>query len=109
LIDTYISTAKHMIIVYDVFFIAFFFSSRRRHTRSKRDWSSDVCSSDLCSRGLERELVSPKPWFPPNQAGMQPAARCPLPPKAVRSEERRVGKECRSWWAREHVKKKKMR
>src|SRR5207249_8895546 len=27
--------------------IIFFFSSRRRHTRSKRDWSSDVCSSDL--------------------------------------------------------------
>src|SRR5699024_12526841 len=27
----------------------FFFSSRRRHTRSKRDWSSDVCSSDLQS------------------------------------------------------------
>src|SRR5699024_11747792 len=27
----------------------FFFSSRRRHTRSKRDWSSDVCSSDLLS------------------------------------------------------------
>src|SRR5206468_6666608 len=25
----------------------FFFSSRRRHTRSDRDWSSDVCSSDL--------------------------------------------------------------
>src|SRR5699024_11705574 len=25
----------------------FFFASRRRHTRSKRDWSSDVCSSDL--------------------------------------------------------------
>src|SRR5207249_9617164 len=30
----------------DLFFF-FFFSSRRRHTRSKRDWSSDVCSSDL--------------------------------------------------------------
>src|SRR5690606_3947297 len=30
----------------------FFFSSRRRHTRFSRDWSSDVCSSDLCS-----------PWF----------------------------------------------
>src|SRR3989442_11022726 len=30
----------------------FFFSSRRRHTRCGRDWSSDVCSSDL--------------WFPPN-------------------------------------------
>src|SRR5207249_7063981 len=28
-------------------FSLFFFSSRRRHTRSKRDWSSDVCSSDL--------------------------------------------------------------
>src|SRR5699024_11997466 len=27
--------------------VVFFFSSRRRHTRSKRDWSSDVCSSDL--------------------------------------------------------------
>src|SRR5699024_2102129 len=29
----------------------FFFSSRRRHTRSKRDWSSDVCSSDLAHGG----------------------------------------------------------
>src|SRR5699024_11935206 len=28
-------------------FVNFFFTSRRRHTRSKRDWSSDVCSSDL--------------------------------------------------------------
>src|SRR5699024_11472327 len=27
-----------------------FFSSRRRHTRSKRDWSSDVCSSDLVAK-----------------------------------------------------------
>src|SRR5699024_11885155 len=33
------------------FHCLFFFSSRRRHTRSKRDWSSDVCSSDL-SRDL---------------------------------------------------------
>src|SRR5471030_3256552 len=31
-------------------FIFFFFSSRRRHTRCLSDWSSDVCSSDLCSR-----------------------------------------------------------
>src|SRR5699024_12105856 len=29
------------------FIFCFFFSSRRQHTRSKRDWSSDVCSSDL--------------------------------------------------------------
>src|SRR5580700_9853139 len=31
-------------------FFFFFFSSRRRHTRSLRDWSSDVCSSDLRNR-----------------------------------------------------------
>src|SRR5690606_39788796 len=31
----------------------FFFSSRRRHTRFSRDWSSDVCSSDLSSDGGE--------------------------------------------------------
>src|SRR6478672_5160997 len=31
--------------------MVFFFSSRRRHTRSDRDWSSDVCSSDLVPRG----------------------------------------------------------
>src|SRR6266536_4249030 len=30
-----------------ILFYFFFFSSRRRHTRSTRDWSSDVCSSDL--------------------------------------------------------------
>src|SRR5207249_9150000 len=46
----------------------FFFSSRRRHTRSKRDWSSDVCSSDLnrfghamgskALREVSRRLVS---------------------------------------------------
>src|SRR3712207_1800819 len=33
--------------VYSLFFCFFFFSSRRRHTRYWRDWSSDVCSSDL--------------------------------------------------------------
>src|SRR5699024_141275 len=35
----------------------FFFSSRRRHTRSKRDWSSDVCSSDLCLIVEKRETL----------------------------------------------------
>src|SRR3989449_8281771 len=35
-------------------FFFFFFSSRRRHTRCSRDWSSDVCSSDLLARELER-------------------------------------------------------
>src|SRR5216683_5146104 len=34
----------------------FFFSSRRRHTRSDRDWSSDVCSSDLRDQRLAGDL-----------------------------------------------------
>src|SRR2546422_6226845 len=34
------------------FFLFFFFSSRRRHTRCSRDWSSDVCSSDLPAQSL---------------------------------------------------------
>src|SRR5690349_22700690 len=37
-----------------VFLFFFFFSSRRRHTRSLRDWSSDVCSSDLGAGGICR-------------------------------------------------------
>src|SRR5699024_11520605 len=39
----------------------FFFSSRRRHTRSKRDWSSDVCSSDLYVRRVAPGGYS---WLP---------------------------------------------
>src|SRR5699024_11585757 len=35
-----------------------FFSSRRRHTRSKRDWSSDVCSSDLTNTNNEEANAS---------------------------------------------------
>src|SRR6267378_5846122 len=39
-------------------FVLFFFSSRRRHTRSLRDWSSDVCSSDLVPlTAAEKELA----------------------------------------------------
>src|SRR5699024_8745360 len=50
----------------------FFFSSRRRHTRSKRDWSSDVCSSDLLAapptRGSSKSEranppLAPARWF----------------------------------------------
>src|SRR5215211_8857482 len=36
-----------------IYFVFFFFSSRRRHTRSLCDWSSDVCSSDLDHGGLD--------------------------------------------------------
>src|SRR5699024_12085184 len=39
----------------------FFFSSRRRHTRSKRDWSSDVCSSDLPPRQVHHDRPSSVP------------------------------------------------
>src|SRR5438874_8207366 len=43
----------------------FFFSSRRRHTRSLRDWSSDVCSSDLERRSLARRPPPGRclPWI----------------------------------------------
>src|SRR2546421_9209759 len=50
---------------YGAVFFFLFFSSRRRHTRSDRDWSSDVCSSDLAARvtldaaGADFELVTP--------------------------------------------------
>src|SRR6266498_6029889 len=44
------------------YLIFFFFSSRRRHTRCGRDWSSDVCSSDL--RWLAEELVDAAPRIP---------------------------------------------
>src|SRR5699024_5182590 len=42
--------------------ILFFFSSRRRHTRSKRDWSSDVCSSDLSRREIMSAQFSVMPF-----------------------------------------------
>src|SRR5690606_30533297 len=42
------------VVFTDLFFLHFFFSSRRRHTRFSRDWSSDVCSSDL---SLVEQLV----------------------------------------------------
>src|SRR5207245_3632256 len=38
-----------------------FFSSRRRHTRSYRDWSSDVCSSDLKTIGISVESIKSSP------------------------------------------------
>src|SRR5690625_6423535 len=61
----------------------FFFSSRRRHTRWPRDWSSDVCSSDLSRRARDRC----------RQVGRPQQYRSRAPPN--RSEERRVGKEGR--------------
>src|SRR5207249_9154257 len=40
-------------------FVFYFFSRRRRHTRSKRDWSSDVCSSDLRSSPRQYRTAYP--------------------------------------------------
>src|SRR5207249_2442097 len=48
-----------LFILIILFFFFFFFSSRRRHTRSKRDWSSDVCSSDLIRHGRSRNQIVP--------------------------------------------------
>src|SRR5690625_7474653 len=65
----------------------FFFSSRRRHTRWPRDWSSDVCSSDLTSkRGRTTTALAPMSCWA-RYIGI--AERAPY----LRSEERRVGKE----------------
>src|SRR3989440_5874923 len=56
-----IDSQRFLIVVVILFF--FFFSSRRRHTRSDRDWSSDVCSSDLelskVTGGLMTEATTP--------------------------------------------------
>ena len=76
----------------------FFFSSRRRHTRLVSDWSSDVCSSDLSGQQPPPASTS----RPRDRAASRAASRPPRPP---RSEERRVGKECRSRWSPYHYKK----
>src|SRR5436190_13404632 len=92
--------------------IFFFFSSRRRHTRSLCDWSSDVCSSDLQILGLQqrhREFELEADDFAVTLLKTQDLSAEPLydfflrmleeehkQRRADRSEERRVGKECRS-------------
>src|SRR5260221_7715879 len=101
----------------DASVVLFFFSSRRRHTRSLCDWSSDVCSSDLAdlrlSAGAEAQvsvaeaLDSPRYFAVLDRLDQLIAA----PPGTylagraagkARSEERRVGKECRSRWSPYH-------
>src|SRR5260370_15465484 len=89
--------------------LLFFFSSRRRHTRFKCDWSSDVCSSDLKAR-IRLALL---PWerHPAAVASLVMAltvneqrilSRFRRNIRLFRSEERRVGKECRSRWSPYH-------
>src|SRR3712207_8059273 len=43
--------------------IVFFFSSRRRHTRYWRDWSSDVCSSDLALSIIGGAVITLMTWM----------------------------------------------
>src|SRR5690625_7377425 len=86
---------------------ALFFASRRRQTRWPRDWSSDVCSSDLdeafavadriaiMSVGKILQIGTPQEvWRNP---GTEQVAKF-LGYRWFRSEERRVGKEC-GWGA----------
>src|SRR5256886_7498007 len=93
----------------------FFFSSRRRHTRFDCDWSSDVCSSDLVPPtwvGASFDTGSDVGWVLPASCSRCHCSRYAAATPAsstrsallscVRSEERRVGKECRSRWSPYH-------
>src|SRR5437762_7742895 len=87
----------YIAVLYVLYF--FFFSSRRRHTRYIGDWSSDVCSSDLTS------LYHLESWTRIARLGatIDDAVGEAYDKVAAilglgRSEERRVGKECRSRW-----------
>src|SRR5256885_11765339 len=96
--------------------VFFFFSSRRRHTRLQGDWSSDVCSSDLAAgrnmnrlspRRTQMHLDAPLGEIPerlvPEAAQIKIRAQLPVDARQqIRSEERRVGKECRSRWSPYH-------
>src|SRR2546422_1057601 len=102
-----------MIDVYDVSYVRcsvifFFFSSRRRHTRCSRDWSSDVCSSDLDWKTLF-DGIAHVLGQPPGKGGeyyltdaFQYMVDRGRRLYTARSEERRVGKECRSRWSPYH-------
>src|SRR2546422_7082554 len=67
-----------------VFF--FFFSSRRRHTRCSRDWSSDVCSSDLLATALRPEKMAAAltDILPGGREGKTRVTRCRVTPLRYR-------------------------
>src|SRR5258707_10355648 len=112
------SHMKTYVLLYVLdFYFFFFFSSRRRHTRYWRDWSSDVCSSDLpparaaraggAGRRLARNRPSPgaraeESTVPAAHHARQSPPRPDVAAAGIRSEERRVGKECRSRWSPYH-------
>src|SRR5690606_40621541 len=88
------------------------FSSRRRHTRFSRDWSSDVCSSDLAARRVVKRarvnmqhaqaLVGAMDLVVTVHGPLDAGAITDLEPEQdrnLRSEERRVGKASESRWS----------
>src|SRR5437879_10206435 len=90
----------------------FFFSSRRRHTRYIGDWSSDVCSSDLACQDPQVPGARQAPGGARRGGhhGVDTRRSGGVRHGGVRrhrSEERRVGKECRyRWWACEEKKER---
>src|SRR5438093_12086585 len=90
----------------------FFFSSRRRHTRLVSDWSSDVCSSDLNSVPAPQPFAFGTEFHGPQVVQVAALGVQDLSEQALadhvehRSEERRVGKECRPRWLRYDLKQK---
>src|SRR5258706_10495055 len=110
----------HLNYVRNLRMFFFFFSSRRRHTRLVSDWSSDVCSSDLQS--FQGPKGHWKLWVhiadvsyyvklgtaldeEAEKRGNSTYLVDRVVPMLPRSEERRVGKECRSRWSPYHLKK----
>src|SRR5437016_11154534 len=111
------------------FFFFFFFSSRRRHTRLVSDWSSDVCFRSLLldtALAILHRLEEGRPAEPPEQREQDPedhdgpedqprvdgeGRELPFLDQQQRqhlerSEERRVGKECRSGWSPYHKRRR---
>ena len=79
--------------------VIFFFKQKTAYEIVSRDWSSDVCSSDLRNFMRDEMKVGDEAFFyhsscaEPGVVGLM---------SIVRSEERRVGKECRSRWSPYH-------
>src|SRR2546426_7173832 len=98
--------------MFQVALYVFFFSSRRRHTRLQGDWSSDVCSSDLLRDrflrlvqryGVDTVISAAYDWMDYSERMLRTEiAKIPDGEYKARSEERRVGKECRSRWSPYH-------
>src|SRR5256885_7120886 len=115
-VPPHVEVAKHGCVSWIHLF--FFFSSRRRHTRLQGDWSSDVCSSDLADLPKVQSELAGQALYQIVRAAIElgdltgadravQKILADYPPgdlndRSLRSEERRVGKECRSRWSPYH-------